>query len=203
MPHSELIVKGKAWPSVSELVSLLDKPGIRYWVGLVGNEEAGKILKDTAKLGQTVHAAIEEFLTTGSFSSCGDKEVQKLFDVWFKWWGESGYKCTVLEKKVISKKYKYHGTLDAILFTHKDYLTDWKISNSDDWFRVLQLAGYAQAYYEETGNKINNGLIVRVGKKDLKVHETHVTDLFKYVPYFLLLRKLYDFIKKAKKWMHK
>lgn len=79
------------------------------------------------------------------------------------------------------------------------YITDWKISNNDDRLRYLQLAGYAQAYFEETGEKIKQGLIVRIDKQG-KIHEKVIDDLWNYVPIFLALRKVFDFVKREGKF---
>lgn len=79
------------------------------------------------------------------------------------------------------------------------YITDWKISNNDDRFRILQLAGYAQAYYEETGEKVEKGFVVRIDKEG-KIHEKVIDNLWKYVPIFLALRKVYDFVNRKGKF---
>lgn len=202
MPHSPLTINGKvvSWPSVSEVIGLLDKPFLARWRGKIGNEAADKIAKESAAVGTEVHQLIEEVLKYGTASSCGSSErVQKCFKAWFDWWNSQTYIPNAMEVKVISKKKKFHGTFDALLESNDiSIVVDWKISKSDDHFRYLQLAGYAYAYYEMTKVKINEGLIVRINPDTLKVKETSVANLWNYVPLFLALRKLFEFVRTGK-----
>lgn len=197
MPHTELIIDGEKWPSVTEVGAVLSKPFLLYWYGKVGTQEAERIKSQTAAFGRNVHEMVETFLTTGDVSRKEYTEQETdTFSQWWTWWTEQKtYTVSACEQKVKSTKYKYHGTFDALLQTKSTYepvLTDWKFSNSDDHYRYLQLAGYAQAYHEEHGVKLQKGLIVRIGKDGLKL--TEVNNLQKYVPAFLAARKLWDFV---------
>lgn len=71
-------------------------------------------------------------------------------------------------------------------------ITDWKFSKSSDDMRIIQLAGYAYLWYEKTGEKINQGLIVRIDPVTHKVHQTYYKSLWKWTKVFLVLRKIYD-----------
>jgi len=208
MPHSQTIINNQEEPSVTEIIAILNKPYLNRWFGKVGNQEAARVSKEAAELGKDVHNKIEEYLTDGVIASTysalnNSSQVFDLFSTWVTWWIHGKYDVKALEKKVISKKYLYGGTFDAILL-HKTsntiYLTDWKVSNNEDKFRRLQLAGYAQAYYEEMGEKLINGLIVRIDKNEQKVYEEHISNLWNYVPLFLACRKLYDFVYSRKKF---
>lgn len=206
MGHSRTVIEGVEYPSVTEILGVIDKPFLARWRGKIGNTKADQISRESADIGQQVHAAIEKFLKGETVTFCGaDDKVKPPFVAWFDWWRTSNYECRAQEVKVISKKYLYGGTFDCIL-QHKEtghtVLVDWKISNNDDRIRWLQLAGYAQAYFEETGIKIPNGLIVRIDKKG-KVHIKEVKNLWKYVPVFLACRKIYDFIKALGKFKKK
>lgn len=201
MPHQDIIVSGERWPSVTELIGLLDKPFLAKWRGKIGNEEADRIMHESAERGRTVHECVESYLRDGKLSMCGQTEdCERLFRAWHKWWTDQKRTVHSLELKVISKKHKFGGTFDAILLDgNKRILTDWKFSNSDDHFRYLQLAGYALAFYDEVGEKIKEGLIVRVDREG-KVYETRIKNLWKYVPLFVALRRIYDFVKKQGKF---
>lgn len=200
MPHSELRISGKVvnWPSVTGVVGLLDKPFLAFWRGKIGNEEADRISKASAAVGTEVHGLIEAVLRDGTTQSCGSSEkVQKCFQAWFEWWQSQSYLVKETEIKVISKKKKFHGTFDAVLAVGDEpILVDWKVSKSHDHFRYLQLAGYAYAYKEMFGVKINEGLIVVINPETFKVSTKEIKDLWKYTPLFLALRKLYEFVKK-------
>jgi hypothetical protein len=191
MPHVDIVVNGEKYPSVTQIVGILDKSFLAYWRGKIGNVEADRISRESAQYGRDAHQQVEDFLK--------GKEIQNplpAFISWQTWWGGRNDRAVAQEIKVISKKYKYGGTFDCIISDGKqDILIDWKFSNNDDHYRYLQLAGYAQAYYEERGVKIKKGFIVRVDR-DGNVHETHIENLWKFVPIFIMCRKIFDFVKK-------
>lgn len=116
MPHKDILIKGKRYPSVTEVLALLDKPFLARWRGKIGNEEADRISRESAQVGRNVHQMIEVYLGGEDVKSCGfgEKEI-KLFDSWWNWWTEQKYNVLAQEKLVISKKHKYGGTLDCIL----------------------------------------------------------------------------------------
>lgn len=195
MGHTPTIIDGVEYPSVTEIIGIVNKPFLARWRGKIGNAKADQISRESADIGKQVHACIEKFLKGEMVTFCGaDEHVKPPFVAWFDWWRASKYTCRAQEIKVISKKYKYGGTFDAVIQDEIGHtlLVDWKISNNDDRIRFLQLAGYAQAYFEETKVKIANGLIVRMDKKG-KVHIKEVKNLWKYVPIFLACRKVWDF----------
>lgn len=198
MPHSRLLIKGKEvdWPSVTEVLSILDKPFLARWRGKIGNEEADRISRESAAVGTEVHRLIEETLGQGISSPPSSTKVESIFRAWVEWWQSQSYLVKATEVKVISKKKKFHGTFDGVLMVgDQKLLVDWKISKSDDHFRYLQLAGYAYAYNEMFKEKIDDGLIVRVHPETLKVKVTEVHNLWSLTPLFLALRKLFNFVK--------
>lgn len=116
MPHSDTIIDGKRFPSVTEIVGILDKPFLAFWRGKIGNAEADRISKESTARGRNVHELIDYYFISGQVPTCGvSEEERKLFDAWWKWFSDKKYKAIASEKKVISKKYKYGGTFDAIL----------------------------------------------------------------------------------------
>lgn len=201
MGHTPTIINGKEAPSVTQITGILNKPKLNKWVAYVGTKEADRISGEAAERGRTLHSYIERFMKGETLVFCGeDQELRPIFRAWFDWWRESKFQCYAQEIKVISKKYNYGGTFDAIIFNEKGrILVDWKFSNTNDHFRWLQLAGYAQAYFEETGTKIKKGKIVRIDRK-AKVHVSEAKNLWKYVPLFIACRKLYDFVNKKGKF---
>jgi len=92
------------------------------------------------------------------------------------------------ERKIYSRKWKYAGTLDGLCVVDscsdpkccprpfKDRLTvsDWKTSNYLYKEYRLQTAAYQYAYEEETGEKIQDRWIIRLGKEDAEFDPWHV-----------------------------
>ena len=102
------------------------------------------------------------------------------------------------ETKVISHKYRYSGTFDAIGKIDKThFIIDWKTGSSIYADMDLQLSAYAEADNEMTSSKIKDGLIVHVSKD--KPHFKLKTKQFKLgrrvFNKFLKLRHMFDDIK--------
>jgi len=54
--------QGKAYPSITTVLSILSADHIREWRKAVGNEEANRVSRVAAGRGTTVHALVEKFL---------------------------------------------------------------------------------------------------------------------------------------------
>jgi hypothetical protein len=202
-------INGEAVPSVTSIIDLYgDKYGLMKWYGEKGWTECSRVKHESAKFGSSVHKLVEEYL--GGFSTInlepGERAhvcAKSIMD----WCDETKVKPVVLEPELISEKYMYVGHCDAIV-TFGDskipFLLDWKTSSRIDIIYALQLAGYAQAYFEMTGTIIDDAAIIRVEKDPNKMPQFETKEfhqLFtKYVPLFLHLRELYDFYKGKRAW---
>lgn len=106
------------------------------------------------------------------------------------------------EVQVISEAHRYGGTLDFIgKLNGKLVLGDFKTSNGVWPEYLCQLAAYAKAYEETTGNKIDGGYhLLRFSKEngDFGHHFYPSLDDDAW-PAFLNLRALYDLTEKLKK----
>ena len=106
------------------------------------------------------------------------------------------------EVQVISEAHRYGGTLDFIgRLNGKLVLGDFKTSNGVWPEYLCQLAAYAKAYEESTGNKIDGGYhLLRFSKEngDFGHHFYPSLDDDAW-PAFLHLRALYDLNERLKK----
>jgi hypothetical protein len=106
------------------------------------------------------------------------------------------------EVQVISEAHRYGGTLDFIgKLNGKLVLGDFKTSNGVWPEYLCQLAAYAKAYEETTGNKIDGGYhLLRFSKEngDFGHHFYPSLDDDAW-PAFLHLRAIYDLNEKLKK----
>ncbi len=162
---------------------------------------ADKISRDSAELGRAVHDLIDRCIKGEVIEGCSIGEYPaRLFKLWFNWFNQEEVKVLEAELHVVSKKKKFHGSLDAIIERDgKRFLTDWKVSKSSDPLRVLQLAGYAYAYWEQTGIKIDDGLIVRIDPVKETVSEKTYKNLWKTTKDFLKIKAAYDVLQKIKR----
>jgi hypothetical protein len=197
-------INGEAVPSVTSIIDLYgDKYGLMKWYGEKGWIECSRVKYESAKFGSEVHKLVEDYLR-GTSTTTIDATVRShvCASNIINWCKETKLVPIAMEPELISEKHMYVGHCDAIV-TFGDskvpFILDWKTSSRIDIIYALQLAGYAQAYFEMTGIIIDDAAIVRVEKDPNKMPQFETKEfhqLFtKYVPLFLHLRELYDFYK--------
>lgn len=203
MPHSETFIDGKWYPSVTTVMAVEPKPWLQTW-----HEKWGSLAERKTKLsgviGDEFHRCVEQYLDTGTFSlsdgvngfptSCSARIVG-MMQSFVKWTQSIEGVVDATELKVISSTYTYSGTLDAVgRLWGKPIIFDWKTSSRIYDSMGMQLAAYAQAYKEQTGKEIKEGIIVHVSKD--KPHFKLTTKTFKLgkrvLGKFLKLRAMFD-----------
>lgn len=113
--------------------------------------------------------------------------------------------CT--ERKIYSRMYKYAGTMDGLCrvsscndptccphpFTDRLSVADWKTSNYLYPEYLLQTAAYQLAYEEETGEKVQDRWVIRLGKDDAEFETWHMEhdDFREDISAFLTALSLY------------
>jgi hypothetical protein len=204
------------WPSVTGVLGCRRKVFLERWRGKLGNEECDRIKKESTDIGSAFHSEIEAFLRGGPAPAT------EMGQKWLEWHQKSGFKPVELEKHVESAKYRYHGTFDAVgtLVSNAPgadgepgrpsdsglYIFDWKTSTKiDDDEYSMQLAAYAQAYWEQTGRSITSGYVVRVDKptkvKNIKVEAKRFDNLPAHFADFLHVLEVFRRMKKYEvKW---
>lgn len=125
--------------------------------------ESDQIMIDAASRGSHIHHAIEMIIRgeklvmdTLVFNGQNDKEEPLTTDEWevvktfVDWNNEVKPKYLLSECTVISKKYGFGGTLDAVaVIGDKMYLIDFKTSKSIYSSHLVQIASYKQALIED------------------------------------------------------
>ncbi len=208
MGHREKVfIGGEEAPSVTQVLSVIDKPFLKRWYGKLGTAECERIVRESQETGHLVHEAIESYFRGEELPELPQKEA-KMFSLVKGWALESRFTPVELELHVKSEKYKYHGTMDTIGKFEDGVLVigDWKTSSGINDEYGVQLSAYAQAYKEETGITVNDGFIVRVDKKeDAKVpfEIRRFSDLPKYFDVFLACLDVWRFVNKKGAWLNK
>lgn len=106
----------------------------------------------------------------------------------------------VSELRVCSLKHKFAGTLDSLMLVRKGdkyifAIVDWKTSNSVDKPEyAMQVAAYWQAFYEMTGLRPSELIIVQLDKDKMKYNCVRVVDRPKSFRAFKQVSNVYDFI---------
>lgn len=160
-----------------------------------------------AAIGTAFHDCVEQYLNAGWYGidmpvypSCR-KRVYGMMESWIAWAQSIDGVIDHTELHVISKEHIYSGTFDAVgKIGKRRMLIDWKTGSAIYPTMALQLSAYAQAYGEQTGIKVKDGLIVHVSKD--KPHFKLKTKEFKLgkrtFNEFMKLRAMFDELKEAK-----
>jgi PD-(D/E)XK nuclease superfamily len=204
MVHSETHINGIWFPSVTTILNVKPKPWLDKWKERWGILAIRK-MKIAAAVGDEFHKSVERCLN-GVYNintpSIDGKEmpsliprVEKMMDSWIGWANSVKGVVSGTELKVLSKKYGYSGTLDAVgTLEGVTCVYDWKTSGKIYDDMQLQLAAYAQAYNEQEKANVKQGLIVCVSKD--KPHFKVTVKLFKLgkrpLNKFLKLKKEFD-----------
>lgn len=203
MPHTNYIgPDGDAWPSVTEVLGIVAKPWIMSWYkgavekeGWEGWKKCVATYDEGCKYGQEAHTALE----TWDLANPAAKLIYEEF-------------CPQVqefihqERKVISTRYRYHGTADFICRMEGEtglWVGDWKTSNAmSDWYMV-QMAAYANAWNEDNpGQLIDQAVCVHYNKKlkTPKVKITRYYGLKDYFKAFIACREVMDFDRQTGPW---
>lgn len=154
---------GDLYPSVTTILDSGDKTFLEAWKARVGEDEARRISARAANRGTRLHAICEDYIKGNSFTlGPFDK------DTWltFKPVVDRIEKVVALEAKLYSDKLRVAGTVDCVgVYNGKMSIIDFKTSKrlktkADIPSYFMQTAAYACAWYELTGEKINQLVIL-------------------------------------------
>lgn len=124
-----------------------------------------KIKDDASDLGTRAHAVIDDIIHEREIGIVAP-DIAPAVDAFRTWWKASGIELVMGDTKVASLLHKYGGSLDALGRRNGQFIIlDWKTSNGIYSEYALQVAAYAQAFFETYGIFCQEGIIVRFGKK--------------------------------------
>lgn len=190
--------KGQRIPGVTTVLGVLDKgQGLKNWL-MKNGPRANDIMKRAGEYGDLVHGVIEGYIS-GQKATLG-KDMAQILDNFKVTLEPHVAEWLMSEEKLISEKYQYGGTLDAV-FKHKDgrtILLDVKTSNGMRDEYIHQLAAYQQALTEEKGLKTDEVWVILLQKEHLTweiVYCDTKTKRNEITPFevFLAARKIYRY----------
>lgn len=209
----------KGYASVTEIIGIIDKPGLRYWYGKFGTSACEAKKKSSQNVGHNVHAGIEKFLRGTLESECGKdmtNDQKIMLSHLTDWCRRKKIKPIALEEVLVYEckehkepdpkcwkcQFPFAGTPDVICTFNGGKsisVVDWKTDSmpktkADTRERVAkygwQMAGYAIAYEEQFKVKINKAYVIRASK-DLQFAEYYFSDLKQSKKEFKMLREIF------------
>lgn len=191
-------------PGVTTVLNLKNKPALVEWAFNLGKNNPGlsssrEYVDDLARIGTACHERIASHLKnkTPDLSDFTGKEIEASaipFGKFLDWTRGKDIKVVAIEKMLVSERHHYGGSLDALLdIDGKRTVTDFKTGKAIYPEYFLQVAAYAEAEQEVSGEKVAEVRILQIGR----VGEEGFTEQAKAdwrweFEAFLALRRLYE-----------
>jgi hypothetical protein len=169
-------------PSVTQILAVINKPGLVDWKVRVGAEEAARVSRETSAFGVAVHAACEAVALGDTLLPYPMEYIQHV-EAYHDWFHANVRRVIGAEMRLASFDHLYAGTADLVaeLQDGSVAVIDLKTSSSVDEMFGAQLSAYVAALAETEGILADRRIVVRMPRKEpgkLDVHEftDHVTD---------------------------
>jgi len=199
---------GKRLPSVTTVLSRFkESGGLIHWSWSLGMEgkDYRDVKQEAANAGTCAHDMVECHIRGRAF----DPQPYPLeiltvaensFGAFRRWSEQSNVKPAETEVSLISKRFRFGGTLDAVTLGGELHLLDWKSSNGVYGDYLMQLAAYGALWNEAHPDRPVMGYdLVRFSKTEGDFAHYSFVSLKDELAQFLLLRKAYEFDQKLKK----
>jgi len=191
---------GIPWDQAEPIVSFL-KRDATMWDHKLAAQKA-------ADAGTVAHEMVECWLRKTPFDALKHPHhlyemAEPAFAAFLQWAEQSRLEVQETEKALVSEKYRFGGTRDAIMVSGKRAIGDWKTSNAIYPEMLCQLAAYG-ILDEEAGNVVDGGYhLVKFTKQTLPTDPVHFSHhywshLDAPRKAFLLMRELYDLMAQIK-----
>lgn len=203
---------GTRLPSVTTIIGRFkDSGNLLYWANKVGREglTLDQARKPAADAGTMAHALVEDHINKRPLRQLdGDPDViakaRNAYEAFLNWEGMTRLEIRHTEVSLVSLRSRFGGTLDAIgtiASSNGLALLDWKSSNSVYSDYLFQMAAYAMLW-EETypEHPIVGGFhLCRFAKEHGDFAHHYFPSLDEEKESFLMMRTLYDRVKKTEK----
>jgi hypothetical protein len=195
------LADGSRVPSVTTVISKFkDCGGLLHWAWKLGMEgkDYRQVRDDAASAGTLAHKLVEQWARNEPLSITGEMEVvtkaEIAFSAFKEWAAQSKLEIVQTELPLISERYRFGGTMDAVLVNGKRSIGDWKSSNSIYPEYLVQVAAYGMLWLENFPDQpIDGGYhLMKFSKDHPDFAHFHWSELEDAKRAFLLLRELYD-----------
>lgn len=165
---------GKRVPGVTTITGRFkDSGGLIHWAWQTGLDglDINEVRDAAADAGTCGHEMIHSHVTGGTFdySEWEErvwKQAEHCYLAYLEWATQSTLKVQVSEQPLVSEKYQFGGTLDAIYASNTLRLLDYKTSNAIYPEMLIQVAGgYSLLWQEHYPDQVLHGVdLLRISK---------------------------------------
>ena len=188
-------------PSVTTILGRFKEAGgLMHWAWDCGMKglDYRKVRDAAADAGTMAHAAVDDWIHKRPVTFTGDPEIcgkaKTAFEAFLEWANQTQLVVTHTEMPLVSEKYRFGGTFDAILVKGKRSMGDWKSSNAIYAEYLAQVAAYAILWEENFPEEAIDGgyHLLRFDKTFGDFHQHWWGELEAGKRYFLNLRAAYE-----------
>ncbi len=204
---------GMRLPSVTTIIGRFkDSGNLLYWANKVGREgmTLDEARKPAADAGTIAHGWVEDHINKRPLREVrGDPDViskgRAAYEAYLTWQAMTKLEIRHTEVSLSSHTHRFGGTLDAIgmvaSMSNGLALVDWKSSNSVYADYLYQMAAYSILWEESyPDHAITGGFhLCRFSKENGDFAHHHFPSLDWERKTFLIMRELYDRVKKTEK----
>jgi hypothetical protein len=171
-----------------------------HWAWQLGidGKDYRAVRDEAAGAGTLAHELVEKWLHGEPLTVAGDADTvakaQNAFAIFLEWANQTRLQVTHTEVGLVSERYRFGGTLDAMLVNGKRSLGDWKTSNHVYSDYLFQLAAYGLLWEENRPDEpIDGGYhLMRFAKDNPDFSHFYWGELEAAKRGFILMRELYD-----------
>ena len=198
--------KGKRLKSVTTIINGClgwNKGALIGWTRkhCLNGEDSMKLLKEAGRIGTLAHKMIEEYINGGSvilddYTPSEISQAKTAYYSFYKWFEDNDVEFYETELKLVSEKYQFGGTFDAVCEVNgKLVICDWKTSSGVYDEFLIQLGAYRQLIKENLDHNIRGAILLRLDKEENGYEEHHykIKDLNWGWKMFKLLLKINEY----------
>lgn len=194
---------GTKYISVTSILNtVIRRPGLENWLKYKYGPEADQESQRAIEIGKIIHEAIIGIETGAEFqiSTGYPEQIQNCLRAYRDWIWWRHFQPLQFEVQVIDTDVGYGGKLDVIGEVDGVLnIIDWKTGRNIYKESYLQLAAYVGAWEKQTGQRIKQGRIIRLGKVgnfELGRDEKIIEDFSEHYKAFLHCLELYRWIER-------
>lgn len=188
-----------AYPSVTTILAIRDKPYLRQWREAIGPEAADARQSSSAALGTAVHSLCESIIN-GLPVSPSPEELP--FVQGFIHWREKFQPNNMVAEIFLeSHALGYAGTADLVCMIDGDpWIVDFKTSKKINPEYALQLAAYKEAYEESKPVSVRRAVLQLTDKtqRGYRWHPYDAEQDFNDFGIFMAHKNIFDWIERTK-----
>jgi hypothetical protein len=199
---------GKRIPGVTTVLGVLNKPALVAWANRIGLQgyNVNQYVDIMAEIGTCAHDVVNCLLSgrepdVSRYSEDIQNEAVSAVESFFTWGSDKDITVIASEVSLVSDKYRFGGTIDAILnINGTETLLDFKTSSGIYDSHLIQVVAYL-ALAKENGYNPKKVGVLRIGRKENEgIEEVYVDSIIpKAWDLFLHCRAIYDLQKEVKK----